>query len=55
MGLVKCCVKGIPFFGGTLFGNVFYCAILFGGFELAKLKFLILSWHVDKCVKQNSL
>jgi hypothetical protein len=29
-GLIECYVKAIPFFGGTLAGDLLYCAILFG-------------------------
>lgn len=35
-GLMACFAAGIPFFKGTLFGNLFYSAVLFGGFELAQ-------------------
>jgi hypothetical protein len=38
-GLVNCYTAGIPFFGGTIMGTVFYSALLFGGFELAKKQF----------------
>jgi hypothetical protein len=38
-GLMDCYIAGIPFFGGTLGGTLFYSAVLFGGFELAKYKF----------------
>lgn len=38
-GLMACYAAGIPFFGGTLFGTLFYSGILFGGFELAKKQF----------------
>ena len=37
-GLIVCYDMAIPFFKNTLFGNVFYSAILFGGFELIKSK-----------------
>ncbi len=35
-GLLTCMLAGIPFFSGTLLGNLFYSAVMFGGFELAK-------------------
>ncbi len=41
-GLIACYIAGIPFFGGTLAGNIFYSIVLFGGFELAKSKFPVL-------------
>ncbi len=41
-GLIACYVAGIPFFGGTLAGNLFYSAVLFGGFALAQRQFPIL-------------
>lgn len=34
VGLGTCYVAGIPFFGGTLAGNLFYSLVLFGGFAL---------------------
>jgi hypothetical protein len=41
-GLIACYLAGIPFFGGTLAGNLFYSAVLFGGFALAQRRFPIL-------------
>ena len=38
-GLITCYVAGIPFFGNTLFGDLFFSGVLFGLFELAKVKF----------------
>lgn len=35
-GLIACYAAGIPFFGYTLLGNLFYCAVLFGAFELSR-------------------
>jgi hypothetical protein len=35
-GLMSCYAAGIPFFGNTLLGDLFYCAVLFGGFALAQ-------------------
>ena len=37
-GLVTCYVAAIPFFANTLAGNLFYTAVLFGGFALAERK-----------------
>ena len=39
MGLMACYIAGVPFFAGTLLGNVFYSAVMFGGFELAKRQY----------------
>ena len=33
-GLIACYAAGIPFFGGTALGDLFYCGVLFGGFYL---------------------
>ena len=41
-GLMACYAAGIPFFGGTLAGNLFYSTILFGGFALAQKQFPVL-------------
>jgi len=41
-GLIACYVAGIPFFSGTLAGNLFYSAVLFGGFALAQKQFPVL-------------
>jgi len=38
-GLIECYVAAIPFFRNTLFGDLFYSGILFGAYEVAKLKF----------------
>lgn len=35
-GLMTCYAAGVPFFKGTLLGNLFYSAVLFGTFELAQ-------------------
>lgn len=42
-GLIACYVAGIPFFGGTIAGDLLYSTILFGAIELAKprLSFLV--------------
>ena len=42
-GLVLCYEMAIPFFWNTLLGDMMYVAILFGGFELAKKQFPVLS------------
>jgi hypothetical protein len=36
-GLVACYTAAIPFFQNTLSGDLFYAALLFGGFRLAEL------------------
>lgn len=41
-GLLKCYIFAIPFFKNLLIGNLFYGAILFGGYELAQLRFPVL-------------
>ena len=41
-GLVTSYVAGIPFFNGTLLGDLCYSGILFGSFALAQYKFPIL-------------
>ena len=33
-GLTTCFAAGIPFFGNTVAGDLFYCGVLFGGYEL---------------------
>ena len=38
-GLVECYVAAIPFFGYNLAGNLFYAGLMFGLFELARMKF----------------
>ncbi len=40
-GLLACYVAAIPFLGNTLAGNLFYVAVLFGGFALAEKKLQI--------------
>lgn len=42
-GLMLCYEAGIPFFGNTLAGDLFYCAVLFGGFEWAQRRVPALS------------
>lgn len=41
-GLLTCYTKGIPFLKGTLFGDLFYSAVLFGSFALAQNQFPVL-------------
>jgi len=42
-GLVACYVAAIPFFGPTLASDLFYSAVLFGGFAWAERRFSNLS------------
>ncbi|MHB1922846.1 MAG: DUF6580 family putative transport protein [Chitinophagaceae bacterium] len=35
-GLLSCYLAGIPFFGNTLLGDLFYCGILFGSYFLVR-------------------
>lgn len=42
-GLTACYVTGIPFVWNTIGGDLFYSAVLFGAFELAKKKFTSLA------------
>ncbi len=39
-GLVACYAAGIPFFGGTIAGDLFYVIVLFGSYELIKRRYL---------------
>jgi hypothetical protein len=41
-GLVACYVAGIPFFQNTLLGDLFFSALLFGGFTLLESRFVSL-------------
>lgn len=38
-GLIACFVAAIPFFHQTLLGDLFFAGVLFGSFELAKMKY----------------
>ena len=38
-GLVECYIAAIPFFGYNIAGNLFYSGVMFGLFELARMKF----------------
>jgi hypothetical protein len=42
-GLVSCYVSAIPFFRGTVMGDLFYNLILFGAFAIAKWRFPVLT------------
>jgi hypothetical protein len=42
-GLVNCYIAGIPFFRGTVMGDLFYNVILFGVFALAKWRYPVLA------------
>jgi len=41
--LTACYVAGIPFFRGTLVGTLLWSAVLFGGFELMRRKWIVLA------------
>jgi len=38
-GLIACYTAAIPFYRGTLFGDIFYTTVLFGGFALVSRRF----------------
>ncbi len=38
-GLAECYVAALPFFGYNLVGNLFYAGVMFGLFELARMRF----------------
>lgn len=42
-GLTECYIAAIPFFGYNLVGNLFYAGVMFGLFELAKVKYPVLA------------
>ena len=42
-GLVNCYIAGIPFFKGTVMGDLFYNLLLFGSFALARWRFPVLA------------
>lgn len=42
-GLLMCYIAGIPFFKGTIMGDLFYNLVLFGSFALARWKFPVLA------------
>ena len=41
-GLIACYIAAIPFFANTLLGDLFYTALLFGGFALLENRFTAL-------------
>lgn len=43
VGLLECYVAAIPFYNGTILGDLFFTFILFTSFSIAKLKFPALS------------
>lgn len=42
-GLMQSYLAGIPFFRGTLLGDLFYSAVLFGSYALARRRFPVLA------------
>ena len=42
-GLISCYIAGIPFFKGTIMGDLFFNLALFGSFALAKWRFPVLA------------
>jgi len=42
-GLMSCYIAGIPFFKGTIMGDLFYNILLFGSFALARWRFPMLA------------
>lgn len=43
LGLMLCYEAGLPFFRNGLLGDLFFSGVLFGGYELAKRRFSVLS------------
>ncbi len=41
-GLMQCYTAGVPFIQGTIVGDLFYSAVMFGGFALAQKRFMVL-------------
>jgi hypothetical protein len=41
-GFISCYKSGLPFFPGTLFGNLFYSSALFGSYTLVRRKYPLL-------------
>lgn len=39
IGLISCYLAGLPFFGNTLLGDLFYSGVLFGGFALLQARY----------------
>lgn len=46
-GLFACFAAGIPFFGGTVLGNLFYGCALFGIFQLLQSQFQVIKLPVE--------
>ena len=44
-GLLTCYYMGLPYLRNFLIGNLFYCGILFGAFELMQRRFVILKYQ----------
>jgi hypothetical protein len=44
-GLMTCYTAGLPFLMNTVLGDVVWCAVLFGGFELAQQRVPVLARH----------
>lgn len=49
-GLITCYVAAIPFYKGTLLGDMFYCVLLFGGYYLLQRRFASLGTQSLKYV-----
>ena len=47
-GLLSCYAAGIPFYKGTLLGDIFYTTILFGGYYILQKRFSILKLAYTK-------
>lgn len=41
-GLITCYAAGLPFFKNTILGDLFYCGVMFGVFELLQYKIPVL-------------
>lgn len=50
-GYMQSLVAAIPFEKNMLYGDVVFCAILFGGFELAKTKYTVLRTNRELAVQ----
>ncbi len=42
VGLIACYTAAIPFFGGSIAGNLFYATVFFGGYYLLQKQFSVL-------------
>ena len=47
-GLLSCYAAGIPFYKGTLLGDIFYTTILFGGYYILQKRFSVLKLAYTK-------